>query len=148
MAGSASAAQTFHRSKGVVGAKVALTCDASGVVTAAVIGEFYGKIVGFLYDGGLDASAVITVADYGTGATLFTIAATGTEGTPASYRVQTNIVDNAGTAVAAATTATDVWRDIKVAGKVTIGVTAGGVSETGTVKLLVDESGLGVQKGK
>lgn len=147
MAGSASASQTFHRSKGVVGCKVVLVTDASGDTTASVVGEFYGRLVGFMYDGGLDASAVITLKDFATGATLFAYT-TGTEGTPIYVRPTTNIVTNAGAAVTAADTAVDVNRDIKVAGKVTVTVASGGNAETGTIKLVIDEKGLGLDKGK
>ena len=62
MAGTAVVAPIIkHRSRGVVRISVAMTCDASGVISETVIGEAYGRLVGVFYDGGLDASAVITL---------------------------------------------------------------------------------------
>lgn len=139
MAGTALPTAIQHRSRGVVRTEVALTCDASGVVSAASIGALFGRVVQCHYDGGLDASAVITVSDAKTGATLFTYT-TGTEGTPTSFQPTTNIVDTAGATVAAATTAINVWRPIKVAGKVNIAVASGGTSETGKFVIIVDET--------
>lgn len=138
MAGTAVPSTLLHRPRGVVRTQVALTCDASGVVPATVVGVGFGRVVGCFYDGGLDASAVITVADAKTGATLFTYT-TGTEGTPATFRPTKGIVDNAGATVTAADTAPQVNRDIIVGGKVTVAVASGGVSETGMFVILVDE---------
>lgn len=139
MAGSAGLTTIEHRSRGVVRTEVALTCTAGGVVDAAVIGVGYGRIVQCFYDGGLDASAVITVTDTKTGATLFTYT-TGTEGTPTKFRPTRVIADVAGVAVTAADTAPNVNRDIPVAGKVSIAVASGGVSETGKLVIVVDET--------
>lgn len=147
MAGTATVlggAPVLHRSRGVVRIETAITCDASGVMSAAVIGEAWGRLVGVCYDGGLDASAVITLADYRTGATLLTYT-TGTEDTPTFFRPSTNVVDSAGATIAAATTAPNVNRDIKIAGKVTLAVASGGVSETGKIAFLVDEANIGVK---
>lgn len=147
MAGSAvilGGAPALHRSRGVVRIEVAMTCDASGVMTAAEIGDAWGRLVGVCYDGGLDASAVVVLTDSKTGATLLTIT-TGTEGTPTFVRPSVGIVDVAGAAVAAATTAPNTNRDIKLAGKVKLGVTSGGVSETGKIAFIVDEAGLGIK---
>lgn len=151
MAGTAVAAPIIrHRSKGVVRISVACATDATadgGDITERVIGEAYGRIVGCFSDGGFDASAVITVSAAATdpgatvGAPLFTYT-TGTEGTPAAFRPSTNVTDNAGATVAAAVTALDVWRDIEVAGKLTIKVDNMGVSETGLFVIIVDESNL------
>lgn len=131
-----------HRSRGVVRTQVALTCDGAGAIAATVIGVGFGRVVGVFYSGGLDASAVITFTDAKTGRTLFTYT-TGTEGTPATFRPTKNIVDNAGTTVAAADTAPNVHRDIYVAGKVAITVASGGASETATLALIVDEANIG-----
>lgn len=141
MAGTAVPSRTLHRDRGVVRTQVALTTDASGVVSATTIGVGYGRIVGCHYDGGLDASAVITIKDAKTGATLFAYT-TGTEGTPTSFRPTAVVTDTAGTAVTAADTAPNVNRDIYVAGKVTITVASGGNAETGKFVLIVDEVGL------
>lgn len=139
MAGSAIPTTIEHRSRGVVRCEIALTCDASGVVTATSVGVGYGRIVAIFYDGGLDASAVITLTDAKTGASILAYT-TGTEGTPVRLRPCVNIVDNAGTTVAAAVTALDVWRDIKVAGKINVAVASGGVSETAKLVIVVDET--------
>jgi hypothetical protein len=139
MAGTAVPTTIAHRSRGVVRTEIALTCDASGVTTAATVGVGFGVIKQVHYDGGLDASAVITVSDAKTGATLFTYT-TGTENTPTSFHPTINVVDTAGTAVAAATGAINVWRDIKVAGKVNVAVASGGTSETGKLVIIVDET--------
>lgn len=131
-----------HRPQGIKRIEVALTCTAGGVVDEAVIGEAYGRLVGILYDGGLDASATVTLKHKpGTQAaqTLFTHT-TGVEGTPVFVRPARNIVDQAGTAVAAAATATDTWRDIFVAGKLTITVAGGGNAETGKYAFIIDET--------
>ena len=144
MAGTAiPSSPVVHRSRGVVRANIAMTCDASGVLSASVIGEFYGRLVGVFYDGGLDASAVITFKDVRSGATLLTYT-TGTEGTATRFRPTTNVTDNVGAAVTAATTAPNVARDIKVAGQVSITVASGGTSETGTIALIFDETRRGI----
>lgn len=138
MAGTVTPAVINHRSRGIVRTDVNITCDAAGVATATVVGVGYGRIVRVMYDGGLDASATITIADAKTGVALITYV-TGTEGTPVAFRPTTVITDNAGVAVTAAATAPNVNRDIKVAGKVTVAVTAGGVSETAKLALITDE---------
>lgn len=148
MAGTAAVlggAPVLHRSKGVVRIEVALTTTAGGVVDATYIGEAWGRLVGFAYDGGLDASASITIKDSKTGATVFGPYVTGTEGTAVFFRPSVGIVDTAGVAVAAATTAPNTNRDIKVAGGLTITVSAGGNAETGKVALIIDEAGLGTK---
>lgn len=142
MAGTVAPAFIKHKSRGVVRLAAAITTDASGDAPATVIGVGYGKIVGLFYDGGLDASAVLTFKDAKSGATLFTYT-TGTEGTPTTIRPTTNVVDVAGAVVSAADTAPNIWRGIKVAGKITLTVASGGNAETGTVALIVDESNLG-----
>jgi hypothetical protein len=135
------AAPVVHRQRGVVRIQVALTCDASGVVTAAVVGNAHGRLVGFLSNAGLDASAVVTVRDFKTGAPIF-VHTQSTEGTPV-YLSPTDIVtDNAGVNITAADTAPNVNRDIMVAGKLTVGVTAGGNAETATIALIIDEANL------
>lgn len=131
-----------HRSLGVVRTNVAVTCSAGGALAATVVTVGFGRLVRVLYDGGLDASAVITISDTKTGAALVTYT-TGTEGTPVAFRPTTNIVDTAGTTVAAAVTAVDVNRPIYVAGKVSITVASGGANETCIIGLIVDESGIG-----
>lgn len=142
MAGSAVAqAPVIHRPRGVVRIEAAITCDASGVMTAVVIGEAWGRIVNVFYDGGLDASAVLTVSDSRTGATLFAYT-TGTEGTPAAFRPTTPIVGADGAAIAAADTAPNINRAVKVAGKISLAVASGGTSETGILALVIDEANI------
>lgn len=132
-----------HRSRGVVALRATLTTDAAGTCTAAKFATpVFGRIVRVLYDGGLDASAVITIKDAETGATLVAYT-TGVEGTPVAFRPTTVVTDNAGTAVTAADTAPNVNRDILVHGYLTIGVASGGNVETGKVAVIVDEEGLG-----
>jgi hypothetical protein len=144
MAGTASAAAAIHRPQGVKRIEVALACDASGVVSETVIGEAYGRLVGIVYNGGLDASATVTLkakpgAASLTSVTVFTHT-TGTNGTPVSMRPTTVIADNAGVAVTAADTAPNVNRNIEVAGKLTITVASGGVSATGKYAFIFDET--------
>jgi hypothetical protein len=142
MAGTALPTIIAHRSRGVVRTDATITCDASGVATASVVGVGFGRLVGVLYNGGLDVSAVISVTDTKTGGPIVTYT-TGTEGTAVRFRPTKVITDNAGVAVAAAASAPNVNRDIYVGGKVSIGVTGGGVSETCILSLIVDEEGLG-----
>lgn len=140
------AAPVIHRQRGVVRIEAALTCNASGVVNEAVIGAAFGRLVGVFYDGGLDIGAVITVKQYpGAGTVSVPVLAytTGTEGVPVSFRPTDVIATNAGVDVVAALTAVNVNRDIYLAGKVTVAVTGGGISETARLALIVDEDGLG-----
>jgi hypothetical protein len=144
MAGIVAPATVLHRSKGVVRVEVALTCDASGVVSEAVIGEVYGRLVGVFYDGGLDASAVVTFkqkpgAASTVSATFLTIT-TGTEGTPTRIRPTDLMTDNAGVDIADNANNPNGHRDIFVGGKVTVTVASGGVSETGKFALIFDET--------
>lgn len=146
MAGLAvAAAPVVHRQRGVVRLETTLTTDATadgGDVASTVIGAAFGRIVGLFYNGGGDASGVLTFTDYVTGATLFTYTL-GAEGTPTRINPKTNIVDTAGVTVAAALEAVDVWRDIKVAGKIALSVANMGVSESAKVALIIDEKGIG-----
>jgi len=140
-------APALHRSRGVVRVEVAITCDASGVLTATEIGDIWGRIVGVCYNGGLDASAVITLTDGKTGGTILAYT-TGTEGTPTFFRPSVVVVGNDGATLGAASANyPNTNRDIKVAGKVKLGVASGGTSETGTIAFIVDESlpGLGIK---
>lgn len=143
MAGSAvAAAPVVHRQRGVVRIEVALTTASDGSVPETVIGAAFGRLVGVLYDGGLDASGTVTLKDFKTGNTLFTLT-TGTEDTPVFMRPTCAIVDAAGAAISAADTAPNINRDIKVGGKLTITVASGGDAETGKIAFLIDEKGLG-----
>ena len=145
-----------HRSRGVVRISVALATDATadgGDISERVIGEAYGRLVGVFYDGGCDASAVITLrmaaTDPGStvGATVLAYT-TGTEGTPVAFRPTRVVTDNAGTNITAgdgsggAGTGNDVNRDVYVAGKLTIEVANMGVSESGNISFIFDEAEL------
>jgi hypothetical protein len=145
MAGTvAASAPAVHRPQGVKRIEVALTCDASGVVSEAVIGEAYGRLVGVFYDGGLDASATVSLKQKPGAASTVSVPVfthtTGTEGTPVRMRPTDIATDNAGVNVTAADTAPNVNRDIIVAGKLTVTVASGGVSETGKYAFIIDET--------
>lgn len=143
MAGTVTRSVKRHRSLGVVRSVTALTCTAGGVIDATPVITGFGRIVAVFYDGGLDASAVITVTDAKSGATLFTYT-TGTEGTPARFRPTTVAADNAGTAITQVGGVNlNANRDIFVAGRVNVSVASGGVSETGKFDIVVDEALLG-----
>jgi hypothetical protein len=146
MAGTATAAApVVHRQRGVVRIEVDLTTDASGDVTESVIGNAFGKLVGVLYDGGLDASAVVTLKQKpGTGVSVPVLAyTTGTEGTPVFFRPTDIVTTDAGADISAAAEAVGVNRDIYVAGKLTITVASGGNAETGKIAFVIDEADLG-----
>jgi hypothetical protein len=140
MAGTAVATKQEHRTRGVVRTSVALTTHTDGSVSATVVGVGFGRLVGFLEDGGLDSSGTITLSDTKTGATLFTWT---TAGAASFVRPTANIVTVAGAAVTAADTAPNVDRDIYVSGKLTITVASGGSEASGTIALIVDETGVG-----
>lgn len=145
MAGSALAlAPVVHRPQGVKRIDVAITCDASGVLSETVIGEAYGRLVAVFYDGGLDASAVVTLkAKPGSpsmvSVPVFTLT-TGTEGTPVRIRPTDLMTDNAGVDIADNANNPNGHRDIVVAGKLTLTVASGGVSETGRIAFIIDET--------
>src|SRR5689334_486348 len=94
------AAPAVHRPQGVKRIEVALTCDASGVISETVIGEAYGRLVAVFYDGGLDASAVVTLKAKPGNPSLVSVPVftltTGTEGTPVRLRPTDIATDNAG----------------------------------------------------
>ena len=145
MAGTvAASAAVVHRPQGVKRIEVALTCTAGGVVDEAVIGEAYGRLVGVFYDGGLDASATVTLKQKPGAVSTVSVPVfthtTGTEGTPVRLRPTDIATDNAGANITAADTAPNVNRDIIVAGKLTITVAAGGASETGKYAFIFDET--------
>jgi len=142
MAGTIVTTPIKHRPLGIVRYNFAITCDASGVATASAEGVGFGRLVGVLYNGGLDASATITITDTKTGAAIITYT-TGTEGTPVFFRPTKGIVDVAGATIAAAAAAPNVNRDIYVAGKLSVAVASGGVSETCILSLILDEVLLG-----
>lgn len=132
----------LHRSRGVVGTTITIVTDASGDASLTTVGVGYGRLRRVLYDGGLDASAVITIKDHDTGATLVAYT-TGTEGTPAAFSPTEVAANNAGVALTAADTAPNVNRPMFVSGKVDVLVASGGNAETGKIKLIIDEARIG-----
>jgi len=140
------AAPTKHRQRGVVRHQRGPRHDRNGRrgdIPAAVIGAAFGRLVGVFYDGGCDASAVITLSDTKSGAPIVTFT-TGTEGTAVAFRPTQVIVTNDGSAVTAAVDATNVNRDIVVGGKLSLTVANMGQSETGNIAFVFDEKGLGL----
>lgn len=126
-----------HRPQGVVRLQGALVTDASGVIAATSIGSAFGKIVAVEYDPGTIATgADITIRDH-LGAAIITLTDAGT--TKRRFRPTAVVTTNAGVAVTAATTATEVDRDIYVAGNVTVEVAQGGNVASGTIAVIVDE---------
>lgn len=143
MAGTVSVpAPVVHRSRGVVRTDITVVTDSSGDASETVVGVGYGRLRRVLYNGGLDASATITIKDFKSGATLVAYT-TGTEGTAVAFSPTEVVATNAGAAVTAADTAPNVNRPMFVAGKVSVVVAAGGNAETGIVSLIIDEEGLG-----
>jgi hypothetical protein len=143
MAGSVTPVLIRHRSRGVVRTTVTMVTDASGDATATVVGVGFGRLVNVFYNGGLDASALITLKDAASGATLLTYT-TGTEGTAVMFRPSLIVVKDDGTTIGAASANyPNTSRDIFLSGKVSITVASGGNAETGTIALVVDESNIG-----
>lgn len=142
MAGTAVPTKIEHRSRGVVRTNIAITTDASGDATATVVGVGFGRLVGVLYNGGLDASAVITVKDVKSTATVLAYT-TGTEGVPVFFRPTGVVTVKTGTDISAAAAAPNVNRNKFLSGKVSVTVASGGNAETGVLSLIVDETGIG-----
>jgi hypothetical protein len=119
-----------------------MVTDSGGDASATVVGVGFGRLVGVLYNGGLDEGATITVKDVKSTATVLAYT-TGTEGTAVFFRPTGVITVNAGTAVSAHATAPNVNRDKFLSGKVSVTVLSGGNVETGILSLIVDETGIG-----
>lgn len=133
---------TSRKGRGIVRVDVDVTCVA-GAVAATPIGSFFGRLVGVMTDGTFGAGATMTA----TADILLTDAATGAPilsdlsfATSDFYRPTTVISDSAGVAVAAATTAVDVNRDIFVAGKLNIAIANAAGTETGRVSFIFAEA--------
>jgi len=142
MAGTVIKSAVGHRPAGIRRTNLALATASTadgGDIAATVVEVGYGRLVAFYDNAGGDASAVVTVKDNATGATLFTHT-TGTEGTPVSKRPTAVIATNAGAAIGAAAEAPNVNRDIYVAGKVLIDVANMGVSEAAIMSIVIDET--------
>jgi hypothetical protein len=152
MPGTAVITSGRKKSRGLGRIDVTVLTDASGDASATVIGEAYGRIVAIYYDGGLDASATVTLKC--AGATVYVLT-TGTEGTPATFHRPTTIVGSgtgqgtstAQSSSASANLAIDVHRDLIVGGELSLTVAGGGNEETGKFSLIIDEEftgGLGI----
>lgn len=139
MAGTLAATTILHKGSGVKKIKAVLTCDGSGVVTAAVAGTAFGRLVGVAYKPGTLATGVdITVTDSDSGASLLVLTDAGL--TARYFRPTAVVTSNVGVAVTAAATATNVDRDIYLCGKVKIAVAQGGAAGAGELDLIIDES--------
>jgi len=142
MAGTAVATVIKHRSRGIVRTNITVVTDAGGDATATTVGVGFGRLVAVFYDGGLDASATVTLKDAKGLASLLVIT-TGTQGTPVKLRPTRIVQNQVGADIAAGATLVDVNRDIYLSGKVTVTVVAGGNAVTGKLSLIVDEDGIG-----
>ncbi len=132
-----------HKSRGLVRIDVDVTTDASGDATLANIGYGFGRLRQVFYDGGLDASASISLKDTKTGAVVFGPYTTDTEATAVTLAPTIAVRDVAGTAVTPADTAPNVNRDIFVNGKLSLVVASGGNAETCKLAFVIDEDGIG-----
>lgn len=138
MAGTITATVKSRKGLGIVRLKATITCDASGVATATVIGSAFGRIVGVGYaPGTLDTGADITISDADSAANLVVLTNAGTSAR--FFRPTSVITDSVGVAVTAAATAVDVNRDIFVAGGIKVAVAQGGNLGAGSLFLLVQE---------
>jgi hypothetical protein len=142
MAGTAVSTVTSRKGRGIVRVDVDLTC-VGGAVSAQSIGSFFGRLVGVMTDGTAGAGATMTA----TADILLTDAATGapflcdlTFATSVFYRPTKVISDSAGVAVTAAATATNVDRDIFVAGKLNIAIANATTTDTGRVSFIFAEA--------
>lgn len=138
MAGTITATVKSRKGQGIVRLKAALTCTAGGVVDAAPVGNVFGRLVAVGYaPGTLDTGADITVTDGDTGAAILTLTNAGTSAR--WIRPTTVITDNAGVAITPATTATDLNRDVYIAGPIKVAVAQGGNATSGSITFIVQE---------
>lgn len=120
---------------------VALTC-ASGAVSAAPIGKFYGRLIGIFYEPTAGAGATMTssadvlITDATTGASLI---ADLNFGTARYEKVTMPIQDSAGTLVTPADTAIDCRRDLFVAGTINVAIANATTTDTGLLGLVFEE---------
>jgi len=138
MAGTIVTTVKARKGQGIVRLKATLTCDGSGVVTAAPIGSAFGRIVAIGYTPGTIATGGdITITDTDSGAALVTLTDAGVSNR--WFRPTGVVTDNAGVAVTAATTAVDLNRDVYVAGKISVAVAQGGAAGAGALTIIVQE---------
>lgn len=138
MAGTITPAVTRHRSRGVVRADVAITTDASGDATVTSIGSFYGRLVGLLYEAGDLATGVdITIVDVATGAVVFTLTDAGTSPLFILPGINRSALTKA--VLTSGTSNTDAFKDVYVAGELSLVAAQGGNAKSGSVALIIDE---------
>ena len=129
------------KARGIVRVGVALTC-ASGAVSAAHIGKYYGKLVGLVYEptagagATMNTNADVLITDALTGASLI---ADLSFGTARQDRPTMPIQDSAGTVVAAADTAVDTRRDVFVCGSINVAIANATTTDTGYLGLVFEE---------
>ena len=110
MAGTITAVTTSRKGRGVVRVDCSLL-QASGAISATVVGSFFGRLIGVLIDptagagGTMLTTADLTISDGTTGAALIADLTLGGGG---FYRPTTAVVDAAGAAITPATTANAV----------------------------------------
>ena len=139
MAGSITTTVKARKGQGLLRLKAALTCDGSGVVTAAPIGSAFGRIVAIGYTPGTIATgATVTLTDADTGAALVTLTNAGVANR--WFRPTGAVTDAVGTAITPATTAVDLNRDVYVAGKINVAVASGGAAGAGSFTVVVQEA--------
>lgn len=143
MAGTAVTSVTSRKGRGTLRVSVALTC-VGGLVDAQSIGSFYGRLVDILVDPVAGAGATMTstadilITDAATGAPIISDLSFGAAA--GRYRPTGVITDNAGVAVTAAATATNVNRDIFVAGKLNVAIANATTTDTGLLVLVIEEA--------
>jgi len=147
MAGTVVATTSARKGKGLIRIDCDITVTGATSLTATPIGSAYGRIVAAIFEptagagATMDTTADLTISDAKTGATVFS---TLDFGTARSIRPTAIITSNVGVAVTAATTATDVNRDIFVAGKLNLAMAnvSNAVSPgvTGYFGLVVEEA--------
>lgn len=140
MAGSGSAVTTLHRSRGIVRVDVTLTPDASGVVTGFDTPDLFGRLVD-VYLKGAAATPVITLTDKISSVPLAVLTASGSADRKHARlaQLQSLTTSTFGTQITPASTATDVYEDLYVAGPITVSMTAGGNTLVSVLTLIVDE---------
>ena len=143
MAGTAVATVTAGKKRGIVRVDCALTCVA-GAISAQPIGAFYGRLVAVFIDPVAGAGATMTstadilLTDHATGAPILSDLSVGAAAN--GYRPTQNITDSAGVAVTAAATATDVNRDIFVAGKLDLAIANATTTDTALISFVFEEA--------
>lgn len=134
---------TAGKKRGIVRVDVALTCVA-GAIAATPIGAFYGRLVGLYIDpvagagATLNSNADILITDALTGAPVISDLTAGAAAN--GYRPTQVVATSAGVAVTAAATATNVDRDIFVAGKLNVAVANATTTDTGLLSLIFEEA--------